>query len=114
LDQCVFAQDENRDAIQLCGDFAGKRFVGADPAYAAEQINSIRSASELDNLVRFGEIRFAESGVGETEFIQQINNLCCIFWCGPDQNAEIAGVTRAAMKRQTVRSHNDIFNAARV
>src|SRR5947207_14644005 len=98
LDQCVFAQDENRDAIQLCGDFAGKRFVGADPAYAAEQINSIRSASELDNLVRFGEIRFAESGVVEAELNQQINNICCISRCGSEQYIDIAGVRRAAMQ----------------
>jgi len=85
LAQCVFAQDENRDAIQLRGDFAGKRFVGADPAYAAEQINSIRSASELDNLVWFGEIRFAESGVGETEFIQQITIFAAfLVWPGSE------------------------------
>ncbi len=42
------------------------------------------------------------------------NEFGCIFRRGPDQNVEVAGVTRPSMKRETVRADDYVLNAAGV
>jgi hypothetical protein len=70
-DQCVFAKDEDWNAIEYCGDFAGKRFIRRHATDARQQIDSAWGSSELNDLLGLEEISFLEVGLLESELIQK-------------------------------------------
>jgi hypothetical protein len=67
--QRVFAKDEDRNAIEYCGDFAGKRFIRRYASDARQEIDPARSSSKLNNLLGLEEIFFLEAGLFEPELI---------------------------------------------
>ena len=70
-DQCVSAKDEDWNAIEYCGDFAGKRFIRRNATDARQQIDSARGPSELNDLLGLEEISFLEAGLLKSELIQK-------------------------------------------
>jgi hypothetical protein len=69
--QCVFAKDEDRNAVEYCGDFAGKRFIQGHASDARQKIDSARSSSKLNDLLGLEEISFLKAGLLEPELIQK-------------------------------------------
>ena len=70
-DQCVSAKDKDWNAIEYCGDFAGKRFIRRNATDARQQIDSARGSSELNDLLGLEEISFLEAGLLKSELIQK-------------------------------------------
>jgi hypothetical protein len=69
--QCVSAKDKDRNAIEYCGDFAGKSFIRRHATDARQHIYSARGSSELNDLLGLEEIRFLEAGLLEPELVQK-------------------------------------------
>ena len=59
----------------------------------------------MNQLLGFGEVRFLEAGIGETEVIQEIDNLGYIFGRRSNQDIQISRVTRPGVESQAVRAH---------
>jgi hypothetical protein len=68
LDEMLLAQDEDRDPIDFGCDFAGKRIVIGHTGERGQQVDAVRRAAELNDLVAFGKINRNEFRVGEAEF----------------------------------------------
>src|SRR6516164_3842741 len=62
-DQRVSAQNGDRNSIERCRNFTGKRFLRAHPADPRQQIDSVWCASKLDNVLGLEEISFREPGL---------------------------------------------------
>jgi hypothetical protein len=73
-DQCVFAKDEDRNAIEYCGDLAPKRFICSHATDARQQIYPAWGSSELNDLLGPEKISFLEIGLLEPELIQKREN----------------------------------------
>jgi len=68
----------------------------------------------VDQLLGFQKIEFLETGLSKSELIQKIDEYACVFTRGSHQNIKIACVTRSPMHGETVRTDNDVINAAGV
>src|SRR5262249_7358188 len=69
--QCVSAKYEDWNAVEYCGDLAGKGFIGRHATDRGQQIYSARDSSELNDLLGLEEISFLEAGLLEPELIQK-------------------------------------------
>ena len=68
LDEVLLAQDEERDAIDLGCDFAGEGILVGYTGETGQQVDAVRRAAELNDLVAFIEINRREFRIGEAEF----------------------------------------------
>ena len=114
LDQQFLAQDENRKALEVSGNFTSKCPVSFDAGNARKQIDALRGAAQLNHLLRFGEIRFLEIAGAETKIPKKDDNFRCVLRRWPNEDIEIARVARASVEREAVRADDDVFNAAGV
>src|SRR5438874_8060626 len=91
-----------------------KRFVRSDTSNSCQQVDSIWDAAELDYLVWLDKVRFLEAGSCETNLVQDKRKFRRVFRRGSNENVEIAGVTRPAVKSEAMSAHNHVFNAVGV
>src|SRR5947207_4921251 len=112
--QSVFAENENWNAVEFSRHFARERFIACHARDTGEQIDSVRRTAQLNQPFGFGKVRFLEAGIPETEVIQKIDKLGCVFGRRSNQNIQISRVTRPTVEGQAVRTHDHIINAAGV
>ena len=74
----------------------------------------VQRATKLNHLFRNSEIGFCQISFGKAEIAKKGNELGCIIRRGPDQNVEVAGVTRPSVKGETERADDYVLNAAGV
>jgi hypothetical protein len=55
-----------------------------------------------------------KTGIGETEVIQKIDNLGCVFARRSNQDTQISCVARPSVESQAVRAHDHVINIAGV
>jgi hypothetical protein len=56
LDEMLLAQDKDWDAIDLGCDFVGERIVIGHAGKSGQQVDAVRHAAKLNDLVALGEI----------------------------------------------------------
>jgi hypothetical protein len=110
--QCVFAKDEDGNAIEHCRDFAGKRFIRRHATDARQQSDPAWDLSKLNHLIRFNEISFLETGLREPKLSQDTEKSLCVIRRGPDKNLQVPCVTWAPMEREALRADDHVTIAA--
>jgi len=99
----VLGKDENRNSVEVSRHLTSERLVSRYTGDAGQQIDSVWRTAQLNQLVGFSEIRFLEADIRETELIQKIDKLGCIFARGSNQYVQISRVTRSTVKGEAVR-----------
>ena len=104
-------RNEKRNAIEGCGNLAGKRFIVRHAA-GRQQIYSCRDSSELNDLVGLEEISFLEARLLEPELIQKREKQPRVISSRPDENIQVPRVAWAPVKCKALRAAVDVINAA--
>jgi len=92
-------------------DLCFEDLIKSDTRQTREEIDAIRRATELNNLFRLGQVNLFHQG-SESEIPKNGSYLRGICRCRPNENIQIAGITRPSVISQTVRADDDVFNAA--
>jgi hypothetical protein len=79
-----------------------------------ENIDAVWRLAELHHASWFNQIRFRDAEVAETEVAERAENSVRVRRCRSDQEVDITGESRIAVKRHGVSTDEEIFNVMRV
>jgi len=110
LNEQISAQHEHGKSREIGWYLLCQGLTCRDPTNSREQIDSIWNAAELNHLIRLNEVRRFE--IRETKFGQNGCDLLSVLRGGIEQDIEVTGVPRPAVKSQAVSTDYDVLNAA--